>query len=190
MVLVGASDAMCVSPNGRPSSSAPPEAAQGIWPCYSGLLLLSSKSRCVRKKASTAALNSLWNAIRTWAPALSCSQCGHQARDHGDKQRPPPHDHSITSSAWTSTAGGIVSPSALAVVRLTTSSNFVGCWIGRSPGFAPFRILSTRSADRRQTSAMLGPWLASPPAAANPLSADNTGSRYLRDRSAMALGFA
>src|SRR5262245_47484260 len=98
--------------------------------------------------------------------------------------------HSITSSAWTSTAGGIVSPSALAVLRLTTSSNLVGCWIGRSPGFVPFRILSTRTADRRTISAILGPWLANPPAAANPLAPDNTGSRYLRDRSAMALGFA
>jgi hypothetical protein len=30
-----------------------------------------------------------------------------------------------------------VSPSALAVLRLTASSNFVGCSMGKSPGFAP-----------------------------------------------------
>jgi hypothetical protein len=39
--------------------------------------------------------------------------------------------------------GGIVKPSAFAVLRLMTSSNLVGCWTGRSAGFAPFRILST-----------------------------------------------
>jgi|SRR6476646_2963871 hypothetical protein len=32
------------------------------------------------------------------------------------------------------------SPSALAVLRLRTNSNLVGCRIGRSAGFTPFRI--------------------------------------------------
>ena len=31
----------------------------------------------------------------------------------------------------------------LAALMLMTSSNFVGCSTGRSPGFAPLRILST-----------------------------------------------
>jgi hypothetical protein len=48
--------------------------------------------------------------------------------------------HSTRSSAMESTLGGIVSPSALAVVRLIVSSNFVGCWTGRSDGLAPLRI--------------------------------------------------
>ena len=43
----------------------------------------------------------------------------------------------------------MVRPSALAVLRLMTSSNFVGCSTGRSAGFAPLRILSTKTADRR-----------------------------------------
>jgi len=47
--------------------------------------------------------------------------------------------HSITSSARASTVGGTSRPSALAVLRLMTSSNFVGCTTGRSPGWAPFR---------------------------------------------------
>ncbi len=51
--------------------------------------------------------------------------------------------YSITRSAWRRIVCGIVRPSALAVLRLMTSSNFVGCSTGRSPGFAPFRILST-----------------------------------------------
>src|SRR5437016_960990 len=44
---------------------------------------------------------------------------------------------------------GIVNPSALAVLRLTTSSNLVGCSTGRSAGLAPFKILSTKVAARR-----------------------------------------
>ena len=51
--------------------------------------------------------------------------------------------HLITLSALTSTFGGIVRPICLAVLRLITSSNFVGCSTGRSAGLAPFRILST-----------------------------------------------
>ena len=54
--------------------------------------------------------------------------------------------HWITSSARTSSDCGIVRPSAFAVFRLMTSSNFVGCSIGRSPGFPPLSILSTKLA--------------------------------------------
>ncbi len=49
----------------------------------------------------------------------------------------------ITSSARKRTVGGIVRPSALAVLRLMTNSNLVGCSTGRSAGLAPFKILST-----------------------------------------------
>jgi hypothetical protein len=45
--------------------------------------------------------------------------------------------HSITSSARASSVGGTERPSALAVWGLMTSSNFVGCMIGRSTGLAP-----------------------------------------------------
>ena len=37
---------------------------------------------------------------------------------------------------------GIVSPSALAVLRLMNSSNFIGCYTDRSDGLVPLRILS------------------------------------------------
>src|SRR5712671_134551 len=53
-------------------------------------------------------------------------------------------DYSITSSARASSVGGRVKPSAFAVLRLTTSSNRIGCSIGRSAGLAPLRILSTK----------------------------------------------
>src|SRR5712691_8725168 len=49
----------------------------------------------------------------------------------------------ITSSACIRSVGGNVIPRAFAVLRLSTSSNFMGYSTGRSPGLAPFRILST-----------------------------------------------
>src|SRR5712691_246252 len=51
--------------------------------------------------------------------------------------------HWMTWSALSSSDGGIGRPSAFAVLALIISSNVVACWIARSPGFAPFRILST-----------------------------------------------
>src|SRR5689334_20368578 len=51
--------------------------------------------------------------------------------------------HLITLSARASTLGGIVKPICLAVFKLITSSNFVGCSMGRSAALAPFKILST-----------------------------------------------
>src|SRR5262249_14024079 len=51
--------------------------------------------------------------------------------------------HSITSSAVESSIGGTVRPSALAVLRLMTSSYLVGACTGRSAGFLPLRTRST-----------------------------------------------
>src|SRR5262249_21482764 len=48
--------------------------------------------------------------------------------------------HSITSSARASNCGGTSRPSALAVFRLITSSNLVGCNTGKSIGLAPLRM--------------------------------------------------
>jgi hypothetical protein len=56
---------------------------------------------------------------------------------------PSPCGYLITLSARASTFCGIVTPICFAVLRLITSSNFVGCSTGRSAGLAPFRILST-----------------------------------------------
>src|SRR6516225_1576540 len=54
----------------------------------------------------------------------------------------PPH-HSITSSARASTVVGISRPSALAALRLMTSSYFVGAWTGRVGGCSPLSRRST-----------------------------------------------
>jgi hypothetical protein len=51
--------------------------------------------------------------------------------------------YSIISSARSWNSRVIVSPSADAAFRLMTSSNLLGCSMGRSAGFVPFRILST-----------------------------------------------
>src|SRR5262249_48324513 len=51
-----------------------------------------------------------------------------------------PPVHSITSSASVSNLSGISRPSAFAVLRLITNSNFVGSITGRSPGFSPLRM--------------------------------------------------
>ncbi|MEH2569791.1 hypothetical protein V1289_009418 [Bradyrhizobium sp. AZCC 2289] len=48
--------------------------------------------------------------------------------------------YSITSSAVASRVGGTASPSARAVLRLSTSSNLVDRITGKSPGFSPLRI--------------------------------------------------
>src|SRR5262245_31171332 len=57
----------------------------------------------------------------------------------------PPH-HSITSSARSRIAVGSSMPIALAVLRLTTSSNFVGSSTGSSAGLAPCSALATMRA--------------------------------------------
>ena len=62
---------------------------------------------------------------------------------HGSGRSQAATDYLITSSACNSSVCGIVSPSALADFILITISNLVGCSTGRSPGLAPFRILST-----------------------------------------------
>src|SRR6516162_3802507 len=60
--------------------------------------------------------------------------------------------HSITSSARPSSNGGTSRSNALAVLRLMTSSNFVGAWIGRSTGFSPLRMRSMYSGTWRNCS--------------------------------------
>ena len=54
-----------------------------------------------------------------------------------------PEFYSMTSSARTRIVSGIVRPSSLAVLRLTTSSYFAGDCTGRLAAFSPLRIRST-----------------------------------------------
>ena len=66
-------------------------------------------------------------------------------------------NHWMTSMAWASTEGGMVSPSAWAIFRLMVKSNAVGSSTGRSAGLAPLRILVTWVAVRRHTSRTFAP---------------------------------
>src|SRR5262249_22711515 len=63
-----------------------------------------------------------------------------------------PVAHSITSSASESNLPGTVRRSVLAVVRLITRSNLVGCSTGMPAGLVPQNILSMSSAPRRYKS--------------------------------------
>src|SRR5438105_14304638 len=68
-----------------------------------------------------------------------CNKICHKQTLARSKQRL----YSITSSARASKVGGTVRPSALAVLRLITSSYLVGACTGRSAAFSPLRIRST-----------------------------------------------
>jgi hypothetical protein len=67
--------------------------------------------------------------------------CRRRAAKERDELASP--DHSITSSARARTVDGISIPSALAVLRLITSSYLVGACTGKSAGFSPLRMRST-----------------------------------------------
>src|SRR5215472_11526132 len=107
-------------------------------------------------------------------------------KKHGDRAAEQRDEcaplHSITSSARSRTASGILSPSALAVVRLMTKSNLVGCSTGMSAGFAPRRILSTRSAARRNKSGKFAPQDIRPPTSTNSRKLCIVGSRSTSDK--------
>ena len=72
--------------------------------------------------------------------------------------------YSITLSARPNNAGGTVTPIALAVLRLITSSNCVGCSTGMSATLTPCKILtvsravSTRMLVRMDQIKLAGSW--------------------------------
>src|SRR5262249_22825068 len=79
---------------------------------------------------------------------------GRRAAEQRHELAPP--DHSITSSARCCRNQGTSRPSALAVLRLSTSSNFVGNSTGKSEGFVPCRILCTSTALRPKDIGYIG----------------------------------
>ena len=90
--------------------------------------------------------------LNLWSPPSSTDVSNAEVgREEGAKTSPEQMQqdtyaelpYSITSSARASRAGGIVSPSALAVFRLMTSSNVAACSTGSSVGFSLLSILST-----------------------------------------------
>src|SRR6516225_4375681 len=89
--------------------------------------------------------------LRTWRKRPR------RGRDAEQRDERAPAAHSITSSARPSSVSGIVRPSAVAVIRLMTRSNLIGCSTGKLAGFAPRRILSTKSPARRNRSGTFAP---------------------------------
>jgi hypothetical protein len=86
----------------------------------------------------------------------TASICPFRARKrlmHGSKQ----HRHSITLSARSMRSAGTSCPIALAVLRLITNSNRVGCSTGMSIGFAPRSTLTIIRASWRKISVIRGP---------------------------------
>src|SRR5438876_11219176 len=96
------------------------------------------------------------NAVRYGAQA-GVRDRGHDLRRAG---------YSITSLARARSDGGTSRPSALAVLRLITSSYLVGAWTGRSAGFSPLRMRSAYSVARRTGSRVSGPQVIRPPSLA------------------------
>src|SRR5712691_554009 len=102
--------------------------------------------------------------------------------EHDDERQ---NFHWSTSSAWKRSVGGIGRPRALAVFRLITSSNLVGCSTGRSAGFVPFRILSTYTASCFAVSRRFGPYDMSPPASTYSRHPNTLGRRCFAANSAI-----
>src|SRR5262249_40165371 len=89
-----------------------------------------------------------------WQPRTSLERPRNRGTPEQRDELAPPH--SITSSARASNVGGISRPSALAVLRLITSSYLVGACTGRSAGFSPFRMRSRQAPACRYWSLKLG----------------------------------
>jgi len=83
-----------------------------------------------------------WRDVPGGATSESMTRLAYQ-RDEEELAALVEHVYPITWSARSSSECGIVSPRALAVFRLMTSSNFVGCSTGRSAGLVPLRTRST-----------------------------------------------
>src|SRR6516165_2009899 len=87
----------------------------------------------------------------------ACSKRPRSRRSAEQSDEIAPPNHSITSSASESRLSEILTSSALAVLRLITVSNLVGCSTGRSAGFAPLRIRAVYTPYCRYASVMLTP---------------------------------
>src|SRR5262249_19223854 len=70
-------------------------------------------------------------------PVLSAAPAPPSAKSAEQRHELAAPDHSITSSARASSVSGTVRPSVLAVLRLSTSSNFVDSMTGSSAGVSP-----------------------------------------------------
>jgi hypothetical protein len=92
-----------------------------------------------------------WRHLETASAEVTDLPCSHQCGPSSGIRRRlicgrTSLAHSITRSAWSNSDDGILTPRTLAVRWLMTSSNRVGLSTGKSAGFAPLTILSTKYA--------------------------------------------
>ena len=100
---------------------------------------LGGRMSCrLEEHASCKAMSAFTVAIRCKADMCSATRGCPLSANSGHR-----HLYSTTSSARASNVGGMVRPSALAVLRLMTSSYLVGACTGMSAGFSPLRMRST-----------------------------------------------
>jgi hypothetical protein len=78
--------------------------------------------------------------VNVRSPSKTLRDRGHSRAAAKCQERSLAAGHSITSSASNCIELGIARPSALAVLRLMTSSNLVACTTGRSAGFSPLSM--------------------------------------------------
>src|SRR5207248_9200434 len=107
-------------------------------------------------------LGPLWPAYaEVFGMGASCGATSYAPLPIGFADRPPPQGggevtwaplYSITLSARSSSDDGTSRPIALAVLRLTTTSNFAGCWTGMSVGLIPCSTFATSRARSRYIS--------------------------------------
>jgi hypothetical protein len=127
----------CVSRSANQAASKPPDLSSTTplgkatpieTPTFSTASVKSGKARLEH-------LMSVWPSIAdAWADTAGRQRSAIRRRRPG---------YSITSSAVNNNFGGISRPSAFATFRLMTISNLVGCMIGKSEGFSPFKIRPT-----------------------------------------------
>src|SRR5450756_43633 len=91
----------------------------------------------------TAPIASGWSGCRVGLAPTGKRRLFTAHANNGLLHRSKMYLYSITSSARTSSVGGTVKSSALAVLRLMTVSYFVGACTGMSDGFSPLRMRST-----------------------------------------------
>src|SRR5262245_1838500 len=113
------------------ASNGPPKFLQPLQECPNAGLPFSIARGKVHEDTNAP------HSVRLLRPCRQRPRC--RAAEQHDELAAP--DHSITSSARASSVGGTSRPSDLAVLRLITSSNCVGCTTGRSAGFSPLSIL-------------------------------------------------
>src|SRR6516162_2155349 len=92
--------------------------------------------------------------------------------------------HSRSASARAKNASGILRSIFFALFRLTASSNFVGCSMGKSFGSPPCKILCTNLALRRSKAGPSAPYDIRPPASTKARVVEAAGKRCASARSA------